>query len=81
MILILYEAALRTGVSDENGAIYLQRIRAIAARYPDDALAMRVLAHIELRFGDGAVADRLLDRLLAASPNDAELLYLRACGG
>jgi hypothetical protein len=75
--LILYEAALRKGVSDENGPVYLQRIRAIAARYPDDALAMRVLAHIELRFGDGAVADRLLDRLLAASPNDAELLYLK----
>jgi hypothetical protein len=75
--LILYEAALRTGVSDENGPIYLQRIRAIAARYPDDVLAMRVLAHIELRFGDGAVADRLLDRLLVASPNDAELLYLK----
>jgi hypothetical protein len=75
--LILYEAALRTGVSDENGPIYLQRIRAIAARYPDDVLAMRVLAHIELRFGDGAVADGLLDRLLAASPNDAELLYLK----
>jgi Flp pilus assembly protein TadD len=75
--LILYEAALRTGVSDENGPAYLQRIRAIAARYPDDPLAMRVLAHIELRFGDGAVADRLLDRLLAASPNDAELLYLK----
>lgn len=75
--LIFYEAALRTGVSDENGAAYLQRIRALAARYPDDPLAMRVLAHIELRFGDGAVADRLLDRLLAAAPNDAELLYLK----
>jgi Flp pilus assembly protein TadD len=75
--LILYEAALRTGVSDENGPAYLQRIRTIAARYPDDPLAMRVLAHIELRFGDGAAADRLLDRLLAASPNDAELLYLK----
>ncbi|MEA3012388.1 MAG: hypothetical protein QOD42_933 [Sphingomonadales bacterium] len=75
--LILYEAALRRGVSDENGPAYLQRIRTIAARYPDDPFAIRVLAHIELRFGDGAAADRLLDRLLAASPNDAELLYLK----
>jgi len=75
--LVLYEAALRTGVSDENGASYLQRIRVLAGRYPDDPLAMRVLAHIELRYGDGAAADRLLDRLLAAAPNDAELLYLK----
>lgn len=75
--LILYEAALRIGIRDENGPDYLQRIRTIAARYPDDPLAMRVLAHVELRFGDGAVADRLLDRLLAATPNDAELLFLK----
>jgi hypothetical protein len=75
--LILYEAALRTGVPEANGPAYLQQIRTIAARYPDDPLAMRVLAHIELRYGDGAVADRLLDRLLAATPSDAELLYLK----
>lgn len=75
--LIIYEAALRLGVSDQNGPTYLQRIRTIAARYPDDPLAMRVLADIELHFGDGAAADRLLDRLLVATPNDAELLYLK----
>lgn len=75
--LILYEAALRTGVPEANGPAYLAQIRTIAARWPDDPLAMRVLAHIELRYGDGAVADRLLDRLLATSPNDAELLYLK----
>lgn len=75
--LILYEAALRTGVTEAHGPAYLAQIRTIAARYPDDPLAMRVLAHIELRYGDGAVADRLLDRLLAVTPNDAELLYLK----
>jgi hypothetical protein len=75
--LIVYDAALRIGVSQENGQAYLQRIRTIAARYPDDPLAMRVLAQIELRHGDGAAADRLLDRLLVTSPNDAELLYLK----
>jgi hypothetical protein len=75
--LILYEAALRAGLPAARGPAYLQQIRTAAARYPDDPLAMRVLADIELRFGDGAVADRLLDRLLVASPNDAELLYLK----
>lgn len=75
--LILYEAAVRSGVSDEQGPAYLQRIRTAAARYPDDPLAMRVLARIELHFGDRTVADSLLDRLLAGSPNDAELLYFK----
>ena len=30
-----------------------------------------------LLYGDGAAADRLLDALLAASPNDAELMYIQ----
>jgi len=75
--LILYEAALRIGISPENEQPYLQRIRTAAARHPDDPLAMRVLAHAELLHGDGAAADGLLDRLLAATPNDANLLYLK----
>lgn len=75
--IIMFEAALRVGILEENRQPYLQRIRAIAARYPDDPLAARVLAHAELLYGDGEVADRLLDRLIAARPNDAELLYLK----
>jgi len=75
--MILFAGALRIGIGEEFAASYLQRIRAAAARHPDDPLAMRVLAHIELLHGDAAVADRLLDRLLVDSPNDAELLYLK----
>jgi tetratricopeptide (TPR) repeat protein len=75
--LILFEAALSIGLLDENRQPYLQRIRAAAARHPDDPLAMRVLAHAEALYGDGAAADRLLDRLLANAPTDAELLYLK----
>jgi len=75
--LMAYEAALRVGVGEEQAPAYLQQVRAIAARFPDDPLAMRVQAHIELRHGDAAVADRLLDRLLVTSANDAELLYLK----
>lgn len=75
--LILVEGALRIGIPEENQQPTLQRVRAVAARYPDDPLAMRVLAHLELLYGDPAVADRLLDRLLAASPNNGELLYLK----
>lgn len=75
--MIVFEGALRVGIREENRQPYLQRIRAAAARYPDDPLAMRVQAHAELLFGDGAVAERLLDRLLAATPGNAELLYLK----
>lgn len=75
--LILFEAALRVGVPAERRQTYLQQIRTAAARHPDDPLAMRVLAHAEALHGDGAAAERLLDRLLAATPNDAQLMYLK----
>jgi len=75
--MIVFEGALRVGIREENRQPYLQRIRAAAARYPDDPLAMRVQAHAELLYGDAAVAERLLDRLLAATPGHAELLYLK----
>jgi hypothetical protein len=75
--LMVYDAALRVGISDELGPDYLARIRAAAARHEADPFAQRVLAHAELLYGDAAAADRLLDSLLAASPNDAELLYLK----
>ena len=75
--LIMYEAALRVGIAEENQQPYLERIRAAALRFPDDPFASRVLAHADLLYGDGGRADGLLDRLLAAAPNDAELLYLK----
>lgn len=75
--LILYEAALRLGIPDEVAPSHLQRIRTLAARHGQDPFVMRVLAHAELLYGDAAAADRLLDPLIEASPNDAELLYLK----
>ena len=75
--LMLYEAALRIGIPDGEGPGYLQRIRAAAARHAEDAFAKRVLAHAEARFGDAAAADRLLEPLMAAAPNDAELMYIK----
>lgn len=75
--LIVYEAALRIGISDQQGPDYLARIRAAAARHDGDPFAQRVLAHAELLYGDSAAADRLLDPLIAAAPHDAELLYLK----
>ena len=65
------------GVDEARGPDVLARIRAAAARHAGDPFAERVLAHAELLYGDAAAADRLLDPLIAASPHDAELLYLK----
>jgi hypothetical protein len=70
-------AALHVGQRDDFGRRLLDRVRAIAARHGDDAFARRVLAQAEAMHGDGAAADRLLDALIAASPNDVEPLYWR----
>ena len=70
-------AALRIGVGDEAAPALLGRLRAAAARFPNDPFVSRTLAYAEAIHGDGAAADRLLDPLLAANPNDAELMYLR----
>jgi hypothetical protein len=75
--LMVYQAALALGIEESKGPDYLQRIRAAAARHAGDPFAQRVLAHAELLYGDSAAADRLLDALLAASPNDAGLMYLK----
>jgi len=75
--LMVYAAALDIGMEEAEGREALPRIRAAAARHEGDPFAERVLAHAELLYGDPAVADRLLDQLLAAAPHDAELLYLK----
>jgi hypothetical protein len=75
--MIPFAARLRTGIDEPHRQAALAQIRTAAARYPGDALAARVLAEAEALYGDGAAADRLLDPMLAAAPNDAELLYLK----
>lgn len=75
--LLLYEAALRVGLEGERRESHLDLIRKAAARHASDPFAQRVLAHAEAVYGDPQAADRLLDRLLAAFPEDAELMYLK----
>ncbi|MGQ0661921.1 tetratricopeptide repeat protein [Sphingosinicella sp.] len=70
-------AALRIGVEEANRPALLARLRTAAARFPNDPFVARTLAHAEAVYGDSAAADRPLDTMLAASPNDAELMYLR----
>jgi Flp pilus assembly protein TadD len=75
--LILHHAALRIGLWRDEPAARLQRIRAAAARHPNDPFAQRVLAHAETLHGDRAAALKLLEALQAQAPNDVELMYLR----
>jgi Flp pilus assembly protein TadD len=76
--LLLAKARLDLGIrAPADRAAVLAQVRQAAAKYPDDPFARRVLAEAEALYGDGAAADRLLDALLAASPKDGELLYLK----
>jgi hypothetical protein len=75
--LMLHHASLRLGLPDEDDADTLHAIRTAAARHGDDPFARRVLAHAEAIYGDAVAADRLLDALIAETPEDVETLYLK----
>lgn len=49
-----------------------------AARYPGDPLAERALARARLQAGDFAAAQAVIDRRLAAAPDDVEAMELKA---
>jgi tetratricopeptide (TPR) repeat protein len=75
--LLLLKAAMDVRDPGEESQTLLKQVRATAAKHPEDPFATRVLAQAEALYGDGARADALLDPLLVAAPNDAELLYLK----
>ncbi|MFN3945561.1 MAG: hypothetical protein ACK4K7_11595 [Allosphingosinicella sp.] len=76
--LLLLDAALqiKSAESEESGGL-LQSVRAAAARHSGSSFAKRVLARAELLHGDRNRADTLLEELIAETPGDAELLYMR----
>ncbi|TFI60268.1 hypothetical protein E2493_00715 [Sphingomonas parva] len=75
--LLLAEATMQIGVGDKEAPALLERVRRAAARHSSEPYAQRVLARAEVLLGDGAKGDALLDALLAKTPKDAELLYLK----
>lgn len=76
--LLLRQLALNLGIPDPAvEAEALRAIRSVAARYPGDAYAQRILARAEVGSGDRAVGVAILDRLIAAGESDAELSYYR----
>ena len=76
--MLLQLAAVESGVNAATEQKALAAVRSSAARFPGEPLAERTLAFTELRYGDRATAIALLDKLLAAAPNDATLLRWRA---
>lgn len=75
--LLMTEAALKTCPSEPRGQDLLKTARDEAAKFPGDAYAQTVLARAEASFGDAGQAVRLLDGLIAAAPQDAELHTLK----
>ena len=76
--LLLIGQRLKVGVAadqrDETAAL----VRRLAARHPDDPLAMLHLGHAELHFGDPATGEAVLTSLLEREPDNVEALQLIA---
>lgn len=77
-IFLLRQVALEHGVPAARAPEALAEIRRLAAAAPSDALARRTLALAELELGDADTARTVIDRLLAESPGDPDLLRWRA---
>lgn len=75
--MLLMLANMELGLTKDERAVALKRVRDAAARFPDDPLAKRTLAYAEMRYGDQAQGAALLDTLLAAAPDDPTLLRWR----
>lgn len=75
--LMLYEATQRIGVPASYCDSQLRHVRAAAPRFPGDPTTRRLLAQYEIQCGEPAAGDQLLDGLLAETPDNAELLYLK----
>lgn len=76
--MLLYGVSLRYAKTPEEMARLLPRVRADAARYPDDRLALVTLGRAELRGGDAAAGEAALKRALEIAPGDVEALQTLA---
>lgn len=76
--LLLLNQRLKVGVPDDQRAATAEEVRRVAARYPDDPLALLALGHAELHFGDPAAAEAPLQHLLTLDPDHVEALQYLA---
>jgi hypothetical protein len=66
----------KVGVNKATAEPLAVRVRAIAARYPDDVLVQRTLAEAEFDSAHFAAAEAAADRALAVDPRDTEAMLL-----
>ena len=76
--LLLLNQRLKMGTPEDQRAAVAADARRAAARHPDDPLALLVLGHAELHFGDKTQAEAPLARLLESQPNHVEALQYMA---
>jgi len=75
---LLLDLNARNGGPAQQGPEMLTRARKEVADHPGDAMAQMMLARVELRWGDPAAAEQLVQPLLDADPANVELLLLMA---
>ncbi|MFW2342348.1 tetratricopeptide repeat protein [Brevundimonas sp.] len=76
--LLLLGQRLKMPMSKEDRETALEETRRLAARYPDDPLALLVLGHAELHMGDRAAGEAAFTRLLDMEPEHIEALQFMA---
>jgi tetratricopeptide (TPR) repeat protein len=68
--LMTYSIKFGQGILQSEAAEFAGKVRDIAARFPNDAHALNVLAEAERLAGKHDAANAALDKLLAIAPND-----------
>lgn len=76
--LLLIGQRLKVGVAEDRRDETAALVRRLAARHPDDPMAMLHLGHAELHFGDPDAGEAALTRLLDREPDNVEALQLMA---
>ncbi|MBN8809352.1 MAG: tetratricopeptide repeat protein [Sphingomonas sp.] len=76
--LILPDARSRYFVRDNDKADFVAKLRAAAAPFGSDRFALLAAARADAKYGDAKRAEATLAPLLAAHPDDADALLLRA---
>jgi hypothetical protein len=77
-VMLLEAEHMRHGVARDQRETMLKTIRDKAAGLSGDRIADLALARAEMQLGDRKIASAIVDRRLAADPNDVEALELAA---
>jgi len=75
--LITHEIKLSQGYPAREAQAFATEVRTIAARFPDDPFAVRMVMETERLAGNDAAALAAADRLLALEPNNARAMTIK----